>query len=314
MKKNKISFVCLFAVVIFSSATLSGEEGYQSSYDIGLSIRKDHGQWTIAGFDTPVLSDLDWTSLDIIELRGSADYFFSENFFLNFQLALGKMHSGKNRDSDYANDNGVVREALRTYADTKGQTFDFSIGLGMKYKLDEKFDISPVIGYSYHRQDHTMTNGTRVLFNPYLFDIIDGVDDDGYPNITETGTVPFSGLNSTYDASWSGIYFGAKLEYEHSKKLRFSLLAQYHSIDYRADQHWNLFNRNFSNEADAKGYQLELKAIYKANPKYDFWVGLSYLSFDSDRGTQTQDGRVINTINEAVWESFRFSAGIKKEF
>ena len=186
-----------------------------------------------------------------------------------------------------------------------GDVRDASDGIGSPLTIggDEIWTITPLVGYSYHEQNLTLTNGNQTI--PPLG--------------------PFPGLDSTYEAKWKGPWIGLDL---HFKAREISVLPQrietyfsveYHWADYDADADWNLrpefaHPKSFEHEADADGWVLGMGFNYILNPNLLLNFNYDYQNWTTDDGTDEvffADGTTaITRLNEVNWTSHALSLGI----
>jgi len=302
----------ILAVLFISAAFHLQSFGVEIEGGIDLGYRTDKNQWTISGGEggPTIISDLEWSDLQIIELEVGGELRYPK-WALRSSLAFGMMTSGANRDSDYVFDNREG-EFSRSTADTEGSTFDFTVEAAYIITLSEKGSIlMPLAGFHYSNQYHEDTNGVQELDRRDLEAILNGESTNLGPEDGELG--PFDGLKSEYDSTWYGPYIGVELHIPLSEKSALRAGGRLHFFQYQADLYWNLRDLDFENDADGLGWALNLQYRYLFSEKWRFSVELNQTTFESDEGTQTDPGGDID-LNEAIWESLSFQAGLRYQF
>jgi opacity protein-like surface antigen len=280
------------------------------SWDIALTLdtgwRHDNLQWTIAG-DTSgrhpnILSDLDWTELEIIPASLTADVTLQDHWRVRLSGSYGWIVDGRNRDSDY-DFNDRKGEFSRSYADTTGRTIDAEIALGYDLPpMARAVTLTPWLGLSYHQQHLNDRNGVQV------------VD-------TEFGDLgPFGGLDSVYEAEWFGVVFGLEACVRLGDTTRLTLGGRYELITYEAEADWNLRTdfEGFDHHADGDGWRLAVGFEWDFAPRWTLGLRAEWSLFETDAGidhTDFTDGTSIDTqLNEVKWESVGLRAGIVYRF
>jgi outer membrane protease len=303
MKTWTVQILSLLLVsMAFSQESVSGlRMGLDAGY------RTDRGQWTISGGeDGPnIISDLEWKELEIYELRLRGEYSVGR-IVLDGSLGYGVMVNGKNRDSDYAFDDRQG-EFSRSLAETEGNTLDMTVSAGMPFTVsDSDIILTPFIGYGVHHQNHTDTDGIQIVDDPGLEALLDGIPSDLGPEDGNLG--PFDGLDSTYDAEWTGPYIGLHAQIPVRAKGLLKVQYQFYVIDYYADLYWNLRDLPFENEADGTGHAISVAYQHVLKENALLTLEGSYTSFETDEGIQTDPGGDID-LNGAEWESIGFRIG-----
>lgn len=286
--------------------------------------RKDKLQWDIAGPYDPAygrefpstLSELTWEDIYSVGagvsfkgsaaprgLRGRKGFFFygrGEGYY-------GLIVSGDNQDSDYFSDNRQDEFSRSNNKSKKGSVWDLSLAGGVQYRYtterNVRFMLSPVVGYSINKQNLTMTDGKQTIAT------------DGF-------TPPlgnFPGLDSTYDAKWSGPFVGLDLGYtmgdnQNRPRFELSLSGEYHWPEYEAEADWNLrddFTHPVSFEQSvtrAEGYKVKGGVRHYRNRRSSFGLDFSYTCLKGNKGTDktffTDNTYGLLTLNNVRWESW----------
>ncbi len=298
----------------------------ESDLALSLGYRLDELDWNINGENNPlgsdpnILSELEWRDLDILELKAEIVSTSREGIVFRGNLSHGWVLDGTNRDSDYAGSNRTL-EFSRSVNDVEGsRVLDLSGGLGNTFFFGEteQYRFIPMAGYSYHKQALRMTNGNQVLWDSGNAAILD-------PSLAGSQPLgPFPGLNSTYDAVWTGPWLAADVIWDAGEAGRLFARAEYHWVNYSAQANWNLRSDfahpvSFKHTADGTGQVLELG--WQQAPSRYYWVlgiSLKLQSWATGRGVDRiffADGSVGETgLNEVNWSSQSIHFVLRKSF
>jgi hypothetical protein len=272
---------------------------------LGAGYRKDTLNWNEAGSSVNIMSELKWDNLKIAQIIAAVRLDFHTDWNLRGMIAYGSIRSGTNQDSDY-NGNNRTLEFSRSNNKGGGEVLDGSIGLGRTlrpagYAGEYTLSITPIAGFSIHRQNLKMT--------------------DGFQTIPATGSFP--GLNSSYAASWEGPWVGVDALVEWGGNWSLTATAEYHWAHYSANADWNLrsdFSHpvSFVHTANGRGFLLGAQSSYAADKNW--WVSLAVTVQQMNTGTgidQTffSDGTVgFYHLNEVNWNSMACNLGIARKF
>jgi hypothetical protein len=307
-----------------SSATLAA--GLESGIALSLGKRVDSLDWNISGENNPagsdpnILSELEWRDLDIVLLKAEMTNANRDGFVFRGYIDYGWVMDGINQDSDYAGSNRTL-EFSRSYADVDGsRVLDVSGGLGFTFFMGaaEQFQVIPMIGYSYHNQQLKMKNGNLVLWdsaNAVTFDPILG----GSQTLGS-----FAGLNSSYDAEWSGLWLGTDFVWQLQSGNTLFARLEAHRVNYFAQANWNLRSDfahpvSFEHEANGTGSVLELG--WQAAPvdmRMVWGVSVVMQSWTTDSGIDRTFGAGggfgETKLNEVNWSSRSINVTLQKAF
>lgn len=272
--------------------------------------RKGDLFFNIAGINRSpnIISELTWEDLEIITLDTGASFQLHQNWLLNLDLSYGRIFDGENQDSDYLGDNRTM-EFSRSYADSDdGDVYDISISAAYRYPINQSLELQPELGLSYHAQNLTMTHGVQVV--------------SAFGHGTPLG--PFGGLNSTYDSTWFGPWFGLSLLAETSDKLSLNFGLEYHYAYYDSTADWNLRGdfahpESFTNETKGYGLVGRIEGLYKYSPNLTLDFALNYQHWQSSESGAITFFLADNTsakqpFNEVEWRSYGFSLGLNYDF
>ena len=296
-----------------SEATPSGQRKtkitqvtkWQWSFNTG--YRNDDLDWNIAGSTVNILSELTWSDLEIFQLEFAVARNLPNRFKLKGSLAYGLIFDGENQDSDYAGNNRTLEFSRSNNSADDGNTSDVSIGLGYFFPLLTKnFIATPLVGFSFHGQNLTIT--------------------EGFQTIPPLG--PFPGLNSSYDAKWYGPWVGLELNFSIYKRdvpLAHQILfgIEYHWANYYAEANWNLRTdlahpKSFEHEADGSGTVFWAGYNYFFNPQWSLDLIYKYQKWETDPGIDRiffADGtEAVTRLNEVNWKSYALMVGVTYRF
>lgn len=274
-------------------------------FSLGAGYRKDSLDWSEAGGAVNVLSELKWENLKIAQVTATARLNLPSDWSLRGKLALGRIYSGSNQDSDY-NGNNRTLEFSRSNNRGGGEVRDGSIGLGrtlrlLNYEGENFLSVTTSAGLSTHRQNLTMT--------------------EGFQTIPATGSFP--GLNSSYDAQWQGPWVGMDAVLQSGDNWSLTATGEYHWADFSAHANWNLrtdFSHPLSFVHNAKGQGLLLAAGATYHAGRDWRISLSVEAQQWNTGagidqTFFSDGSVgYNFLNGVNWESTAVNVGVHYRF
>lgn len=307
--KKILFFVAISWCVILQANSF---EKKSASYSLGFEVgqRVDNFDWNIGDADylhtdnniyhPNILSELIWKDIKSyygkISLKGEeGPYRLKLSYSKSFNT-----FSGTNQDSDYLYNNRQG-EFSRSNNDPKESSFeDYSIALGDNYHLTQNSNIVFWIGYEENKQNLTMTQGNQTI-----------------PN-----TGAFSGLNSTYDAKWSGGFFGFDLNYSYDKFI-VATNIYYHIKKYDAKANWNLrtdFEHpvSFEHKIDkTTGYSYGIDLRYKYSSQTQFYIKYDALELKGKNGVNTQynaNGTRGGSRVDANWESQKLAFGVEYKF
>ncbi len=291
-----------WAALEIDSLTLAGETG----------LRTDQFDWNIAGSfsgENPnIFSELVWDDLQIMHfgLRTELEISSPSKPWLKTQVrgevGYGSIFSGSVQDSDYEGDNRTLEFSRTNNAADQGYVLDLSFGVGQKFSfLQEKLNLLPLLGYSYHRQHLKLLNG--------------------YQTIPAEG--PFPGLNTRYEANWWGPWAGVELSWKANERLLFRGLTEYHLADFFADADWNLRNDfahplSFEHRSDGSGWIHELGLEVRLRERWRLSLAGIWQSWVTGAGTDLvflADGtRQLTRLNQVHWSSTSIQLGLSFQY
>ncbi len=315
----KRNLLLLIIILIFPhTSNAKNNIMVQPSIYGGYGYRVDNLDWNIAsdltGTQTPnIISELTWEKLEIFQFKIGAviplikieieDEILGQ-FFLDGHLIQGNIFDGTVQDSDYNGDNRTLEFSRSNNSSDSGTVQDYSLYLGYKFPFiynSNNYFLVPKIGYSIHEQNLTLT--------------------DGYQTIPNTGA--FSGLNSTYDTNWKGIFLGLDLIIYLTNKHLFKLSSQFHSIKYYAQADWNLRTdfahpKSYDHTANGNGSIFSLKYQFQATKNISLNLIMDHKNFTAEDGVirffLANGNTGAQKLNEVNWNSTSLMGGLSISF
>jgi hypothetical protein len=296
----------------------------ESELVVSAGYRVDDFDWNIAGDidgNSPnILSELTWDDLEIYQLELYNKTIVREVFYLRGSLSYGWIKGGDNQDSDYLEDNRALEFSRSNNDADDGNTLDASLGIGYPFTFGSGFvGLTPLVGYSYHEQNLTMTDGNQTITWISL--------DPDFPDGPPLG--PMLGLDNTYEAQWKGpwvgfdLIFTSKDVHRHLAQVEAYVNLEYHWADYCAEADWNLRTdfahpKSFEHDADGDGIVLSAGWNVVWNDHWALNANFDYQDWSTDHGTDRtffSDGSVEETrLNEVNWKSYAVMVGLSYRF
>jgi outer membrane protease len=289
--------------------------------DFGIAggYREDRLDWNIAGDsrgqNPNVLSEIKWRNLEIGQLKLQSKLTLPQMFHFRGSFGYGWIANGDNRDSDYLGD-GRTFEYSRTENNAdQGSVYDFSVAAGYPFAFGREpvIVLRPLAGYSYHRQNLSITDGDQTVATPGL------TQDAG----------PFAGLDSHYDARWYGPWIGVEVGVEAAvpggfiQRVEGFFACELHRADYRAQADWNLRQdlahpNSFRHRAEGVGWVLSGGFNLFVTPRWALTTEAVYQNWSTNQGRHRvyfSDGATADTqLNEVDWRSLALSVGLVYRF
>lgn len=319
--KTMLVWSCLLSTLLMVLCPPDSVADILSEYDtfdvtLRQGYRNENLDWSIAGSDISVLSELIWDDLDMAETSVGTSYTFAKwapvPIRLSADLGAAVAFGGEGRDSDYLGDNRTM-EFSRSLSRADGSyVIDFRLGVGAVFEPQPRVRLIPQIGYYYHRTAIELKDGVQTVSMS--------------PSTTPLG--PFPGLDSRYDASWHGPWIGVLCQLDLTNDLFLNLEGMAYLADYYAEAKWNLrsdfANPSFEQSADGAGVRLSV-ALEKhfdvlttpgQNRDLSLAIGVVYDQGGTGSGKDTvffADGSRLTTsrLNEVNWSSFSAYLALK---
>ncbi|MBV1914267.1 MAG: hypothetical protein KUG72_02715 [Pseudomonadales bacterium] len=281
----------------------------ESEVSFRVGYRVDQLDWNIAsdpsGTHTPnILSELTWDDIESVELQFDFSGKLASQFYYHLDLSIAGIRKGKNQDSDYHGNNRTLEFSRSNNNASDGYLGDISGAIGYPIQLDEdgkkRFRLTPLLGYSYHRQNFSITDGEQTLASA------------GTPPLG-----PIAGLDSSYEAEWYGPWFGFELAFVLAPGVNLDIQFEHHVGEYLGVGNWNLREdfqhpRSFEHIADSSGNSLFLSLVIDRG--WLWIVSAQFQKWQTDAGTDriffSDDTSVTTRLNEVNWQSNSLSFGV----
>lgn len=198
-----------------------------------------------------------------------------------------------------------------------GNAWDYSIGLGYIYQVNDCFSYGPVIGYSFDKLRYKATNVHTFEGNT-----------EESTSTSSSGTSVDDGVRFT--SKWTGPWIGAELYYSWCD-FRFDFSYEYHWSRWRGN--FNLANadltdcENFSDRRkvnDAWGSVVNLHGDYLFCRGFLFGLGIRYEYYTGKDGVSTPTAGSFpavgcrfdeyDIVKNTKWHSFAVTADLGYEF
>lgn len=281
-----------------------GAAEIETKLDFSAGYRVDELDWNMAGYyfyyedDTEkyrnvnVLSELTWEDITIYQGVFSFDALANQCVAFQASIGYGKVMDGKNQDSDYKENDRTGEFSRSNNSADDGHVSDWSVAIGYRFRPGQgRYTITPLFGYSEHKQSLTMSDGFQTIAS----------SEDDTPDYGS-----FTGLNSSYEAKWDGMWAGAEMSFLIREKLSLFGRVEYHVANYYAQADWNLRDefdhpKSFTHETDGTGLVLSGGCDYIANNQFSIGARITYQKWSTDSGTDTLYIDKMETSPD-VWE------------
>lgn len=276
---------------------------------IRAGYRRDELDFNIAGpnGNPNIISELTWDDLEIATISSGTTLFLDKSWLVNFDFTYGRIFDGNNQDSDYLGDNRTSEFSRSNNGSDEGDVYDISISTGYRWRPKTKeveTEIRPLVGISYHAQNLKMTDGVQTLSAP--------------PQAMPLG--PFSGLNSTYDATWFGPWLGVDSAFKFDEKFQLNLGLEYHYAFFDATANWNLRQdfqhpESYTHEAEGYGIIARVGGQYQFNPDLTLGLSVDYQDWSANRDGEIEfffsdSSQFTSKLNEVNWRSYSINLGL----
>jgi|TARA_A100001518_G_scaffold1176_1_gene1068 hypothetical protein len=272
---------------------------------IKTGYQRDDFAWNIAGpTGVPnILSELTWKDIEIATISIGGDVFLKDQWLTQAEFSYGKIWDGESQASVYSANNRTMETFRSKNRADEGYIYDMSANLAYKYpayiQQQHSLFLVPKLGFSYHKQHLKIVDGKQ--------------------------TIPFeagiANLDSSYETTWYGPWFGLSSEYSHSDKYQFQLGVEYHYAFYDAEASWESsgLQGKFEHEARGSGWIYNASADYKLQSNLSLGIELIYEDWLADKNGKDSiysvDGNDIALeFNEAERTSFTANLKLNYEF
>lgn len=277
--------------------------------DMSVNLRDDDFDWNIAGVSgiPNVASVMEWQGIKSF----GCGLEFGTQAFSRFPITVkgmyNRIYEGTNRDLDFFGNDKTGLFLKSRAAASRGELFDVEAEIGMDIFCEKNITLTPHIGYSLDELHLKIFDGF-VQFN-----LLDPAD-----------VGPIKGLNSGYNARFSGPYVGVKAAIPLFHGLM-GLGYDYYYPNYSAKGHANLrtdlvggayFHRS-------RGWGQEFFAEFQSRLQETlfFEITLKFGRFWTKKGRETEkiitDEGIVPIkidVNRVQWSSRSISAHFIKRF
>lgn len=276
---------------------------------IRAGYRRDEIDFTIAGPNgvPNIISELTWDNLKIATISTGTTLFLDKRWLVNFDFTYGRIFDGDEQDSDYLGDNRTLEFSRSNNATEDGDVYDISVSTGYRWQPETtniKMEVRPLLGFSYHAQNLQITDGVQTLSKP--------------PMNIPLG--PFSGLDSTYDATWFGPWLGLDSVFKFNEQFQLDLGLEYHYAFFDATADWNLRGdfehpESFTHDAEGYGIVTRVAGQYKFHPDFTLGLSLDYQDWTADRDGEIEfffasGSQFKSKLNDVNWRSYSINLGL----
>jgi len=314
----------IFLLLLLWSGQASADATSEGAVSVG--YRMDSLDWNISGAGNPVgnspniLSELEWRDMQFLQLKGELSGTNAQGFYFRGYTNLGWVVDGVNQDSDYAESNRRAEFSRSVNAVGGSRVLDVSGGLGTTFFMGptQQYRFIPMLGLSYHNLNMRMRKGYQDVSNLSNAQLVD-------PEITSLPPLgPFGGLNSRYEAEWSGPWVGADMLLDLRSSGRILVRLEKHWVNYYAKANWNLredFDHPLSYEHKSSGEGWVFELGWQNAPVDYQWVwgvNVSLQSWEAGAGeylVHFADGSLgVSQLNGVNWSSKSIHLSLSKAF
>jgi len=304
--KSVAAIISAIITMTFSSVFPSNFNVEEKIFSLGYTHRWDSLNWNFGDFDgvPNILSELVWDDLYINQVAAAATLKMCNGLFFKVSGDYGQIYSGKNLDSDYA-ENDRQEEFSRAIADAgRGEVFDLSAAVGYQATFFcDQLKITPLAGVSWNEQHLQIFDGEQLI--PLKKDI--------------------NGLHSCYKTRWYGPWIGFDCSMNVYGKFIVFGSVEYHWTEYRGCGHWNLrtdFLTDFKHESNGDGVYIMSGVSYLScgNWQVDFMASYREWEANGGRHSLTVDvsgigpQKEIARLNRVSWRSFTLTSLLTYNF
>ena len=317
--RDFLSRIFGFAVLtsLLVSPAAQAIERWEYKLDLDYGMRVDQLNWNIAGSlsgsGPNVISELRWHNVSFHQASLGYRFIGDDRWYIKGYTSKAWGFSGSFEDSDYNGDNRSLEFSRSSGDSNRSSAEDFSLAIGQQIRIDNRIGITPLVGFSSHRQNFTMANGNQTI-----------CDASGSPNSCNVGLGPFSGLNSTFTTHWRGPWLGLDIRVAAAKRWTTYAELEYHYSYYDAQANWNLRNDldhpiSHSQNAIGQGTHLGLGLSYAMlTPDTFFNVGFKQSRNSTQAGTHyfhnADDTISSQRLNNVNWNSSMITIGITSQY
>ena len=313
---------CSFVWVLFACGCAVAQAEIKLEVDSG--FRTDNLSWSIPGafqgkdnklYQQNIVSELTWKNV-------KSNYFSAHGIFKDGQFVVrgdigyGIISSGANQDSDYRGNNRTEEFSRSNNKSNGNHVSDVKIGFGLNFDLMVDKDrgptlqLTPLMGLSSHVQSLRMTNLRQTVSQPQYAPL--GIDP---PSLGSYG-----GLNSSYEARWSGPWIGIDAVYHVDRQISLRADVEHHKADYSARANWNLRGdlahpKSYTHNATGDGNVLRLSVEMALSDQMKIAFSVTSQEWTTGTGTDhfyfSDGSSEYGLLNQVKWRSKAYLVGLK---
>ena len=292
---------------VLISTQVEAIEKWEYKLDLDYGIRSDQLNWNIAGnlagTGPNVIPELAWNNVGFHQARLGFRFIGDDTWYLKGYTSQSWGFTGTNQDSEYNGDNRSLEFSRSVAGSDRSSAEDFSIAIGQQIRIDNRIGITPLVGFSSHRQQLTMTNGNQTV-----------CDASGTPSSCGNG------LDSTFTTHWRGPWLGLDLRFATAKRWTTYAELEYHYSYYDAEANSNSPSKSQGQSALGKGTLIGLGMSYALPTPNSFLnIGLKQSQYSTRAGVHnvySTDGTVFSShrLNGVNWYSSSITVGITSQY
>lgn len=292
---------------------------------VDFGVRNDELNWSIPGefrgqdnnvYQQNIVSELTWKDVksNYLDAHG---LFKAGQFVVRGDIGYGIINSGDNQDSDYRGNNRTEEFSRSNNKSNGDHVSDTRIGFGLNFDLmvnevtGPVLQVTPLIGLSSHVQSLRMTNlvqtVSKLQYAPSNITVM--------PSL---GSHP--GLNSTYEARWSGPWIGIGALYRVDTQIALGAVVEHHKADYSAKANWNLRRefahpKSYTHNATGDGNVIHLNVEMALRDQVKIVFSITSQEWTTGTGTDRfyfADGSSeYGVLNKVKWRSQAYLLGLE---
>jgi Protochlamydia outer membrane protein len=211
------TFLACFILVLFYQTASAQYDPHKWEIKPYIGLQQSRFEWSIAGntagTNPNILSELIWKDLKGPGFGLDVGYKITHRFSVRATNQYSNITKGEVEDTDYADDNRQNAFYFDLLNANKGYLYNGSLQFGYQLVKFGEFNINPIVGLSYNQQKFHL--------------------------LESAGNPDSKGLNSVYEARYTGFDFGAEFLLKMQKfSIGATVLGGFYK--YSAKANWNL--------------------------------------------------------------------------
>jgi len=255
--------------------------------------RQENLRWSIAGNSSGrnpnVYSELKWHAVGGPSTGVALSWEVWRRLVVFAEGSRMFTSSGRVSDTDYGGDDRTDPVYARSFDSHKGYAYANFLGLGYRFVVAPRLQLTPAIGYEWSGQRLSIEDAAELL-------------------------------NSYYRTWWKGLVVRGSGELKLDGKWGLLFAGAYHQANYRADADWNLIQTfshpvSFSHRADGYGLEGRLGVKYIVGRHVAVVMAGDYFNWRTGKGVDElylTSGQTSQTqLNEVVMTGFGVKLGLR---